>query len=201
MLLKAAAGRRIVLLKLHWPKNEGSKTYSPDLSVYADFLAYLPAYEDMFFAVMPHPNFFYNVEKYHPGMKDLTEAIRSAAENAPNATLCTDSDYRPALLCAKYVISDRSAIMVEAGVLDAPVLYMTGKDWEPMSDAVAPIVLSYHQGQTCEDILRFLEMCRRGHDPKRAERRAAVAEWIPFLDGKAGERIARDMAEGVKSGR
>jgi CDP-glycerol glycerophosphotransferase (TagB/SpsB family) len=199
-LLSAADGRKIVLLKLHWPKTEGDIAYSPDLSVYVDLLNHLPVFDDLFFAVMPHPNFFYNVKKHHPDKARLTEEIRAMVEDAPNAALCMDSDYRPALVCADYVITDRSAVMVEAGVLGVPVMYMTGKDWEPLNDAVAPIVLSYYQGQTCEDMLRFLEMCRKGHDPKRAERHAAVAEWIPFFDGKAGERIAKDMVEGVIAG-
>lgn len=200
-LIEEAGNKKIVLLKLHWPKTGNGKTYSPSLDVYTDFLSYLPAFDDLFFAVMPHPNFFYNVEKHHPAMIGLTEQIRNMAENTPNAMLCTDADYRPTLICADYVITDRSAVMVEAGVLDVPVLYMTGKDWEPLNDAVAPVVLSYYQGQSCEDILRFIEMCRKGHDPKRTERRAAVAEYIPLFDGKSGERIAEDMIKGVMEGK
>jgi CDP-glycerol glycerophosphotransferase (TagB/SpsB family) len=196
-LIERGAGRKVVLLKIHWTKKGGGKVYTPDLSVYMEFVKLFGRYDDLFFAVMPHPNFFHNSNKF--GFGAQAEKFRLLVESMPNAMLCLQSDYRPVLVVSDYIITDRSSVMVEAGVLDVPVMYMTGKDWEPLNDAVQPIIMSYYLGKTCEDMVRFLEMCREGHDPKRTERQAAVREYIPYFDGKCGERIAQDMIDGVKN--
>jgi len=199
-ILDQAAGKKIILLKLHWTKIQDGKQFTPELSVYLEFLERLALF-DAFFVIMLHPNFLYNALRYgDTQQQNEARQIVAISESALNATVCTNMDYRSDLASADCVITDRSSIMVEAGILDIPVLYMTGASWETLSDQVEPIVMSYYQGKTSDDMVRFVKMCLNNQDPKRFERRAAVAEYLPLPDGKSGERIANDMVDGVMNG-
>ena len=203
-LISRANGRRIVLWKIHFPFSifDGGKEVlvTPDINEYAAFSEMLDQFSDLFFFVMPHPKFMEMSKKsLRPDIENAAERILSNVMSSDNAYLFEDHDYRPALACADCFIMDRSAVMIEAGVTGKPIFYMSSKElFEPLSYAVEAIVLSYYQGNKADHIFRFIEMFRKGLDPKRAERLEMVRKGIPFLDGNSGNRIALDMIEGVK---
>lgn len=204
-LLSLAQGKKIVLWKMHFPftiKYEGKETLvTPDLGEYVVFSEMMGQFSDLFFVVMPHPKFLEMSRKIlRTEVEKAAVQIIQNVENSQNACLSLDHDYRPALLSADCFISDRSSIMILAGVTGKPVFYMSAKDFStPFNQAVEKIALSYDQGNTAQEMIRFIERFRKGDDPKRAERLAAVKEGLPFLDGHSGKRVALDLIEGVKS--
>ena len=109
-----------------------------------------------------------------------------------------DDDYRPCLVSSDYIITDRSAIMVEGGACGVPILYMSNIEYsEPMTAAIKPLVDSYAQGHNYSDMVDFLERCREGVDREKEQREKAFRECIPFFDGHCGDRIKEDIAESL----
>ena len=90
--------------------------------------------------------------------------------------------------------------MVEAGSRNIPVLYMYNPDFnEPLTEAIAPLIESYYQGTTSNDMEEFLDMCQNNEDPLWIKRKKAFAQCIPYFDGKCGERIKEDIIEALEA--
>ena len=190
--------RKVVFWQTHFPAFNGDVLYpEPDLSEYIAFAEKASQYPDLFFLFRPHPKFYEQYETI--GRKEEADAMREIVASATNFYEYDDPDYRPALIAADAVIGDRSALMIEAVVLDVPVQYMTNFfHKEKMLSAVEPIFESYYQGSDCYDMIRFLDLvvCG-GNDYKKQERRDARALCVPFFDGKCGDRIVDTIAEKI----
>lgn len=185
-----AKGRKVVLWKVHFPKKVDGKMLTPPLEMYEAFLDRLSDYKDLFFIFMPHPKFYPEFAKF--GDAEGFEHKLGAAENVVQFD---DDDYRPVLMNCDYYIIDRSALMIEAGVTDKPILYVKTTMPEPMTIPVQTIVDTYYQATALEDLTSFIdEVVVPDDDPKKLERRAAFQSVIPDNGGAAGEQIKSDMA-------
>lgn len=193
-------GRPVVLWKVHFPKiiyeNEQNITVTPSLDEYVKFAEKICNYKELFFVLMPHPKFL-EKNKNPETQAKLSQIIETVAASE-NTWIDTNQDYRNSLMCANYIIVDRSAVMVEAGALGVPVLYMSNPIYyEPVTKAIKSLIDSYYQGTTCEDMCNFLDMCLSGKDIMLTARKRAFKECIPYFDGKCGERVKEDMINGV----
>lgn len=201
---RKAGDRRIVVWKMHFPKRiyEGicQLQVTPQLSEYIRFAGMLASFGDLFFVVMPHPLFFSET------MPD--DLVREARElfrildTVPNTVTDLSADYRRSLYHADAIITDRSALMVEAGLCGVPVLYMENREYrEPLTEAVRCITDAYMHGSTAEDMAAFVERFRTGALREHARRQdAAVRAAVPFLDGLCGRRILEDVRQGIRKG-
>ena len=90
--------------------------------------------------------------------------------------------------------------MIEAAAIDRPILYMSNSDYqEPLSEAVKPLVESFVQGHTCQDMMNFLNQCKKGIDMGKESRAEAFKKCIPAFDGLCGERILNDIIMSIES--
>lgn len=195
-------GRKVVLWKLHFPKaiveNGRQVTVTPELPIYIEFARHIKEFSDFFFIFMPHPRFL--SKKMEAGLEEKVRKLFEIVEEQDNVYIDMRDDYREALIHADYIIIDRSAVMVEAGALDVPVLYMSNADYyEPVTEAIKPLIDSYYQGNSAGDMTAFLERCRSGWDPGREARRYAFKQCIPYFDGKCGERIKEDIIRDLEN--
>lgn len=194
---KRAAGRRILVWHVHFPKlvpqPDGSERMAtPDLEHYLKFARYITAQKQVFTVLLPHPKFLDGEGKLGTQAKQICSLL----DEAENAYIDWSDDYRNTLLNGDFLITDRSALMVEAASTTMPILYMYNDHYvEPMTPAIQPLMDSYYQGTTEEHMKAFVEQCMRGEDPKREERVRAFHEMIPLFDGKCGERIKEHIAE------
>jgi len=198
---REAAGRKILLWKMHfpfiWQVDDGRDVQiTPSLDEYVKFAEWIANCTDLYFVFRPHP---YMVggganEIHKPQLARLMAIL----ESTENVYIDYSDDYRNALLNADAIIIDRSALMVEAGITGVPILYMYNKDnTEKLTDAIVPLIQSYYQGTTAEDMVRFVEMFKLGKDPNKEQREKAFRECIPHTDGKCGIRIADDIANSL----
>lgn len=198
--IKAKIGnRKIVFWQMHFPALDGTPDYpEPDITEYLEFANNIDKYDECFFLVRMHPKF---IESYlKMGYEEEANNFLKILSNKKNVYIYDDGDYMPALVNADGVIGDRSALMIEAIVLDVPVLYMTNFWYkEEMLDAVKPIYNSYYQGSKVYDMYRFIDLVMiKNIDYKKTERLNAKQECIPFFDGKCAERIVEDLVNSVK---
>lgn len=200
---KKADGRKVIVWKMHFPKliYEGIRQLqvTPYLSEYIRFAEQLQQYQDLLFVILPHPIFFSGVmpQQFARDVNRLFETLK----RQENAVLDRSDDYRNSLYTADAIMVDRSALMVEAGLCDVPVLYMRNQDYEePLTNAVKSLVDSYEQGTSAEDMASFVERFRSNATGDFRTKRAAVLEAsMPFLDGACGKRILADMKEGIQN--
>lgn len=189
-------GRKVVFWQMHFPALNGDEFWpEPNILEYLGFMRKTHSYEDIFFLVRPHPKFFDTY--YNKGFEKEVDEIKHLLKSTENMYWDDKPDYRPALFRADYVVGDRSALMIEAGALNIPVLYMTNYyHKEKMLDSVAPLFDSYYQGSESYDIERFIDLViRKNVDYKKQEREAAAAMCIPYTDGNCSRRIVDCMAD------
>ncbi len=195
-LIKKIEGKKVLLWKVHFPKffldsNNNLQMVTPRIKEYIDFADYLSKIDNIFIIFMPHPKFMEIIDSSEKNeLKEEISLLLEKLEKLSSVHIDLEDDYRYSLINADYIIVDRSAIMVEAAAVNVPVLYMYGDAMqEPMTKAIEPIVNSYCQGSTCNDMIDFLTCCMEGKDNNYIERQKAFQEAYPFLDGLSGRRI------------
>lgn len=201
-VMEKKLNRKLVLWKVHFPKiiNEGGKKFltTPYLTEYEKFSQLINNQSDLYFIFMPHPKF--EEEHNDDEMNSCIQNIMNNLALCENVYIDRNDDYRSSLVNADYIMVDRSAIMVEAGALNVPVLYLSNEDYtEPVTNAIEPLIDSYYHGHTAKDMLHFLNCCKNNIDPKKEERQKAFAMCIPYFDGKCGERIKNDLLVSLKN--
>lgn len=201
-LVERINGRKICLWKVHFPKifEENGKDLfvTPDVNEYIKFAEYAAENKNIFFIFMPHPRFKEPVK--NKKLQELAIKLMNTLEGIDNVYIDTKDDYRYSLVNADFIIIDRSAVMVEAAATGVPILYMVNNNfYEPVTKAIEPLMNSYVQGSTCEDMIDFTEKCMRGIDESYTERMEVFNACIPWFDGKCGERIKEDIVCSVEN--
>ena len=190
--------RKIVFIQMHFPQKEGNPSFPvPSIEEYTDFLRHADEYKNFFFLVRPHPKMY--DEYLALDMEQALEAFDEVIVGKENVFNYQFPDYRPALYAADYIVGDRSALLVEAGALNVPVLYMTNYYYkEKMLPYVEPLFDSYYQGSLAFDICHFMDMVAiKGNDYKKEMRDAAARLCLPEVDGHSGKRIVNAIAQAV----
>lgn len=191
-VIRRIRNRKVILWKVHFPKlipvGKEKVQVSPDLSVYLAFTDYVRKNDDLFFVFLPHPRFL--GENGSVDNMNMANQIVNRLQEMENVYVDWEDDYRSALCNAEAIIVDRSAVMIEAGACDVPVLYMYNQEYdEPLTAAVKPLIDSYYKGTALSDMESFVEMVKAGKDPGRERRNQAFHACVPHFDGRCGERI------------
>lgn len=195
-----ANGRKIILWKVHFPniileKGNWVQT-TPYLEQYLEFSDWVDQYSNLFFIFRPHPKFHDNTIR--ADVREKAVELIQRLETKENVFIDTGDDYRLSLLNADAIMIDRSALMVEAGAVGVPVLFMSNEDfYEPLTKPVYDLVRTYYQGNRAEDMRAFMEMFLLDQDEKRAEREAAAKKIFQYMDGHCGERIKDNICNSL----
>ncbi len=189
-------GRKVILWKVHFPKifvEHGiKKQATPSLKEYIKFINYIEKTTNLFFIFMPHPKFA--DEKVDEDLLPDAKWLLKKLSELKNVFIDFSDDYRCSLSRANAIMVDRSAVMVEAGLMHVPVLYLHNAVYEePMTEPVDHIIHSYYQGVGAEDMEKFCKMVQEESDPLLEEREKTIKKEIPCLDGKCAGRIKNEL--------
>lgn len=203
-----AKGRKIVIWKMHFPKKimeKGEiKQITPYVLEYIKFAEKVDGFKDIFFVILAHPKMLNGIVSSDiQGDNTLMMQVRelmSIISRKENTYIDTSDEYRNSLYHADAIIMDRSAVVIEAAMLDVPVLFMKNRDYsEAMTLPVQNVVNSFEQGICCEDMIRFLNNFLEGIDTKKEIRHYAIEKNFPYNDGKCGKRIVEDIAKNINN--
>lgn len=198
--------RKVIVWKMHFPKKISEsgdiKQITPYLDEYINFAKKIDDYKNLFFIALAHPKMLKGVVASDiQGDDSLMMKVRELLEilkDKENVFIDGSDDYRNSFYHADAIILDRSAVMIEAGMLDVPVLLMKNSDYsEPMTKPVQEVCDSFCQGIGCEDMIDFIDKFEKGFDDRKEIRRKAITDNFPYTDGKCGERIKIDILESV----
>lgn len=199
-LRRRTGSRKIILWKVHFPKvfleNGIKKQATPRLEEYLDFADYIRRQKELFFIFMPHPKFADDTvdESLLSGAKELLRKLKEME----NVYIDRSDEYRNSLLNADAVMTDRSAVMAEAGAVGVPVMYLyNGEYYEPMTEPVQNLLAGYESGTRASDMEGFCSRCLKGEDLRKREREEAFQMCVPFFDGRCAERIRQDLRDGL----
>lgn len=205
-IVQRSSGRKILVWKMHFPKKiieAGQiKQITPCLQEYLQFAELIHQYKEFFFVVLAHPKMREGMVtsdiQGDGGLVQETHKLLGLLKQQENVFLDTSVDYRNSFYHADAIIMDRSAVIVEAAMLQVPVLFMKQKDYfETMTEPVQKIVDSFYQGTSCEDMQSFMQLIGSGADPKRRLRAEIVEEHFPYTDGLCGVRIKEDLIQSL----
>lgn len=206
-LFKKINGKKIIVWKMHFPKkineNGAIKQITPDIQEYIKFAKELDNYKDLFFIVLAHPKMLKgvvasDVQGDDSLMKQVNQLI-DVLENKENVVIDASDEYRNSLYNADAIIMDRSGVLVEATMLDVPILFMTNKKYtEKMTVPVQNIVDSFIQGTTYKNMMDFINDFQNGVDVMAAKRRYSLKSNFPLADGDCGKRIKFDITESLQ---
>lgn len=200
-------GRKLIVWKIHFPKrdatSDGPKLVTPELREYFRFLQYIEKNETLFFVILGHPKLInQDVSSLVYRDNQQMESISSffdKAKQLENVYIDTAPDYRNTLYNGDAVIMDRSGLIIEVAMLNIPTLYLlNGEYQEKYLNYVNEILGTYESGQTCQDMINFVELQKKGIDKWHDKRKMIIKKYIPFLDGECCSRILEDIVTNVK---
>jgi len=200
-LIERINGRKIIVWHAHFAKTiivDGkSRQVTPYLDEYISFAESLALYKDAFFFIfLPHPRFGDDALDDLSNLKSA-ELLRIIGL-ADNAYIDTSDDYRPSLLNADAIITDRSALMVEAAMTGVPILYLKNPDYEePVFPPLIKLIDSYYQGTCRNEMTNFVRQFQAGADGRAQERADALAKCVSNIDGQCGRRIKDDILNSI----
>ena len=196
-------GRRVVVWQLHFPVNyigggvAGWHTLSFGRNV--EILNYLQGQDDIFLLLTHHPLFKARSVLKGAATEGEIDRFLAQASGGRNSALFDGPDYRCALAVGDAFISEISSLLIEMIATQAPVLHL--QDIPVLFNQFGGgITSAYYHGTGVDDVRGFVEMLRRGEDPKATERRKALKQYVPFFDGKAGERIKEHIVSELLRG-
>jgi len=193
-IASAAGGRPIILWKVHFPKRVFGKQITPEIEEYVKFIEWMKSQDDLFFVFMPHPKFFAELQQFFD-----VAAFRCALSDCKNLMIYDGDDYRPVLQNVDFIITDRSAIMIEAALTEKPILYVHNSKYrEPLTPPVERLVDTYYSAKNCSDMIEYIEnVVLKNNDYKRESRLNAIASVLPLHETPSGKRIANHLYEAM----
>lgn len=183
--------KKIVVIKAHFRrqlKDENGVNHlaTPDERIYLNFLKDSSKYKNCLFIFLTHPKFF-----DYMSQQNILEFKKLFKKE--NIFHFEDEDYREALYDADIFITDRSAVMIEMGTFDKPILYLhNDKFSEPFSYAFEELINSYYEATDLKGIHMFLKDMLEGKDLNNKNRIESFKR-LTSVDGKVCERIVEDI--------
>lgn len=195
-ITKISKGRKIILWKAHFPKTVEEKgvkkLVTPDVNEYLKFLKWARKEKSLFFIFMPHPKF---TDKCVP-LKQRNKAIKliKKIRKIKNIYIDIADDYRASLINANAIITDRSAVMIESGINNVPVLYLENNSChERLTEECYQLVNSYCHGSQSSDMIDFCKRFLKNADKEKVN--YSDNPIFKLCDGYASERIKKILLE------
>ena len=192
--------RKVILWKSHFPKVfpiGGKKLQAtPKLEEFLKFVSYIREHQNLFFIFLPHPK--YTDRTIKSDLRAMAVRLLEELGQCENVYIDWADDYRPSLMNADAIMIDRSAVMVEAGAVGCPVLYIYNEDYkEPMTPPIEALLDTYEKGSDAKAMIEFCD-CVQNEETSRKMAERIGKEYFSVLDGGIGERIKDDLWESVQ---
>ena len=191
---KLANGKKIILVKVHFPKVFNNKVVTPDLNIYIDLIKNIKKYKDAYFIFMLHPLMF--DKNKNSISKDLIKCL----DNCKDVFVYKDEDYREPLYAADAFVCDRSSISVEIAQFNKPTLYMENKNYkERYVEEFDTLFSCYEKGYLYSDLDEFILGVLDNKVKVSPLLKESLNKCINNIDGKVSERIVDDIYNSINN--
>lgn len=189
------AGRKVILWTPHFSVGD-----PPTWSTYKRYGEYIREEmcrrPDLFLLIRPHPMFLKAMLQHKEWDRDGAQNFRQIVNASGNMMLDESPDYRESFAVSSALMADVGSFLLEYLPTGKPILYLHCENGLGMNDD-GDLVRHLYAAFNVRDIANFIEMVACGYDPKKAEREAALPEYLFGLDGNVGERICQHIHAAV----
>ena len=190
LMNKSCAQKKCVLWLPRWTANVGlqaSNEQSSFLEFKDSFLQFAKEHPDVRFVIRPHPLMFENYQSKGIMTKEEVDAYLEAIRTMENMSLDSDSDYLQALNGATVLLADFTSLLAEFYISEKPVVF-TG-DTTDFSAYDKPMLDTFYFAGRWEEVERTLNALLSGDDPKAAQRKQNVKDFLPETKQSVGRTI------------
>lgn len=191
-LVKAIGGRRVILWNSHFSFGR-SYSQSSNFSTFdvvgpEIFALAVSRREHLCLLWRPHPGLFPAILR--EGLLedgDLPGLRRELAQIG--IVLDETADHAAAFKASDALLTDVGSFLLDYLVTGKPVLALVNPDGEPLNEESSRLAGHYVCASTPAEVEKFVDMVQAGTGGADLSR--ALAEHLPMLDGRAGERVAK----------
>lgn len=193
-----AAGRPILLWTPHFSvgPDAGWSTFEQYGQTIIDHIAERP---DLFLLVRPHPMFFSSMRLKGLWTEAQETEFKESLRAAVNMALDEQTEYGGAFAVASALMADAGSFLLEFLPTGKPIVYLHRVDGPGLNEEGA-VTDNYVVVRSAGELPDVINRLGRGEDPQREMRLGAVQKFLHLQDGRAGERICKDIAESLAGG-
>ena len=189
---KLAGKKKIILVKIHFPKIFNEKFVTPDLNVYIELIKNIKKYKNAYFIFMLHPLMF-DEEK-----NSISKELLNYINKCDDIFVFKDEDYREPLYVADAFICDRSSLAFEIAMFNKPTLFLENEEYkEKYVEEFAELFNCYNKGCEFKDIDKFISDVLNDQAKNSANICSKLHECISEIDGNIAERIINDLYDSI----
>lgn len=155
--------------------------------------------DDLLLVFRPHPS-LYHILNYIGWSWDQINEFKKELRDSPNTFLDESEDLLPSFRSVDALISDLSSLLVEFLPTEKPILYLKYPKSLPMQTTYRSYEAALYQAFGPEELHRFADMVIRREDPLSDRRMAHLEPLLNKMDGRAAERIAEAIVDGLAQG-
>lgn len=193
------AGRRTVLWCPHYSASKEGKDMSTFCRWYDHILSEFEQRPDMFLICRPHPLLFSRIAKEGVLPADEIARFRQRIESADNMLLDESSDFRQSFAISDGMMADGGTFIMLYPSTAKPVLYLRDSGGKGLNE-VGAVTKCFYQGDTAEDIKRFIDLVGSGEDTQQAARMKGYSEVVLMPKSGTGPEIKRHVVEAIRRG-
>lgn len=149
--------------------------------------------------IRPHRNFIYELLQHGIWTEEDFDAFKYFCKMSPNIVWDDSLDYGAAYSVADAIITDvNCGIIISALPLDKPIAVLQRFDGNRCVPHYPDIIGAHYEINSEDELSSFMEMVKRGEDPKREQRKAKCAEYVAHFDGMNGKRIKESIENDIR---
>lgn len=199
-LVQKIANRKVILWTPHFSVGE-PPTWSTFKEYGSSILEKMKNRQDLFLLIRPHPMFFRAMLQHKVWNEERLKEFKTMIDAANNFSLDEKVDYHPAFAVADALMADAGSFLLEFLPTGKPILYLHCRNGLGLNDdgeITKYVYPAFDQGA----IDSFIELIAQGNDPLKAERLAAMPDYIfgLSLESTASERICEHILSSLRVG-
>lgn len=149
--------------------------------------------------IRPHVEFLNEMLKQNIWTRDDIDAVNYFCETTSNIIWDDTIDYGHAYCAADAIMTDvNCGIIISALPLDKPIAVLQRFDGNVCKAQYPDIVEEHYNINSIEELHSFLEMIKRGKDPKRRQRNKMYQKYVAHFDGLNGRRIKESIEKDIQ---
>lgn len=194
-VLTQAKTRKIVLWAPHFSVASRRK-WSSFLENHENILGEIDKRQDLFFVLRPHPFLERTLREAEGWTIDRVRALFDQIAARENIHIDRHPSYWPAFNGSDALMTDPGSFLVEYLHTDKPICLLSSSDGIGLGQEAAAFT-AFENGDTIDDISRFLDMVSSGTDTKAADRKDALAAYFGDREQNPADLIAEEIVAGM----
>lgn len=194
-----------VSLPSGWEKIRGKKVFlwnswfdigASSFRFFKEIFSWFEIHEDCALIWRPHPMTEVVTKLNYPERYTELQDYKKRIYLAANMIEDKEPSFRAAFIFSDAQFSDHSTMMQQYLPMDKPLLWMNNLS-SALTGEEFISTKWMERGNTCADILSFLERIREGTDLNHMLRKEILKHDLPLTDGSCGERVSKALWEAL----